>query len=299
MAGKKRTDNKGRILKTGEMQRSEDNRYLYRYVDLTGKKRTIYAVTLQELREKEKQIERDLQDGIDSNKGNLTLNQLFGIYMETKSDLRESTRCNYIAVWKNAIKDSALGNMKISQIKQFHIRRFYSELVGKGLAANTIKVYHNLISPALELAVNSDIIRKNPARDCQKGIGGTKIERESMTITEQEKLLNHIKASSQYSVYYPMIVFALSTGLRVGELSGLRWADVDLKESVVHIRQQLIYKNLGDGCRFHIQALKTDAGKRDIPLIADARKSLIKQKELDFTQIQKKMEDIQENVKIG
>lgn len=189
--------------------------------------------------------------------------------------------------------------MKISQIKQFHIRRFYSELVGKGLAANTIKVYHNLISPALELAVNSDIIRKNPARDCQKGIGGTKIERESMTITEQEKLLNHIKASSQYSVYYPMIVFALSTGLRVGELSGLRWADVDLKESVVHIRQQLIYKNLGDGCRFHIQALKTDAGKRDIPLIADARKSLIKQKELDFTQIQKKMEDIQENVKIG
>lgn len=42
MAGKKRTDNKGRILKTGEMQRSEDNRYLYRYVDLTGKKRTIY-----------------------------------------------------------------------------------------------------------------------------------------------------------------------------------------------------------------------------------------------------------------
>lgn len=282
MAGKKRTDNKGRILKTGEMQRSEDNRYLYRYVDLTGKKRTIYAVTLQELREKEKQIERDLQDGIDSNKGNLTLNQLFGIYMETKSDLRESTRCNYIAVWKNAIKDSALGNMKISQIKQFHIRRFYSELVGKGLAANTIKVYHNLISPALELAVNSDIIRKNPARDCQKGIGGTKIERESMTITEQEKLLNHIKASSQYSVYYPMIVFALSTGLRVGELSGLRWADVDLKESVVHIRQQLIYKNLGDGCRFHIQALKTDAGKRDIPLIADARKSLIKQKELYF-----------------
>ena len=217
MAGKKRTDNKGRILKTGEMQRSEDNRYLYRYVDLTGKKRTIYAVTLQELREKEKQIERDLQDGIDSNKGNLTLNQLFGIYMETKSDLRESTRCNYIAVWKNAIKDSALGNMKISQIKQFHIRRFYSELVGKGLAANTIKVYHNLISPALELAVNSDIIRKNPARDCQKGIGGTKIERETMTITEQAKLLNHIKASSQYSVYYPMIVFALSTGLRVGE----------------------------------------------------------------------------------
>lgn len=282
MAGKRRTDNKGRILRTGEMQRTEDSRYLYRYTDLSGKKRTVYAVTLVELREKEKQIERDLQDGIDSSKGDMTLNQLFQIYMETKSDLRESTRYNYLAVWKNAIEDTVLGNMKITQIKQLHIRKFYSELVERGLAANTIKLYHNLINPALELAVDSDIIRKNPAKDCKKGIGGTKKERESMTISEQERMLDFIKNSSKYSVYYPMIVFALSTGLRVGELTGLRWADVDMKENVVHIRQQLIYKNLGDGCKFHIQDLKTDAGRRDIPLTASARKSLIRQKEVEL-----------------
>lgn len=57
MAGKKRTDNKGRILRNGEMQRAEDNRYLYRYVDLSGKKRTVYALTLAELREKAKRRE--------------------------------------------------------------------------------------------------------------------------------------------------------------------------------------------------------------------------------------------------
>ena len=51
MAGQKRTDNKGRILKTGEIQRSEDNRYVYRYTDLTGKRKTVYAVSLPELRE--------------------------------------------------------------------------------------------------------------------------------------------------------------------------------------------------------------------------------------------------------
>ncbi len=280
MAGKKRTDNKGRVLRTGEMQRAEDNRYLYRYTDLSGRKRTVYAVTLAELREKEKQIERDLQDGIDSSKSNLTLNQLFQIYMETKSDLRESTRHNYLAVWKNAIEGTALGNMKITQIKQIHIRRFYSELAGKGLAANTIKLYHNLINPALELAVDSDIIRKNPAKDCKKGIGGTKKERESMTISEQERMLEFIKSSNKYSIYYPMIIFALLTGLRVGELTGLRWADVDMKENVIHIRRQLIYKNFGDGCKFHIQDLKTDAGRRDIPLTENVRKSLIRQKEI-------------------
>lgn len=280
MAGKKRTDNKGRILKTGEMQRAEDNRYLFRYVDVSGKRRTIYAVTLAELREKEKQIKRDIWDGIDSSKGDMTLNQLFQIYMETKSDLRESTRYNYISRWERSIADTPLGNMKVSQIKQFHIRRFYSELVNKGLAANTIKYYHSLIRPTLEMAVDSDIIRKNPAKGCKKWIGGTKKEREAMTISEQERMLDFVKNSNGYSVYYPMIVFALSTGLRVGELTGLRWTDVDIKEKVVHIRQQLIYKNLGDGCKFHIQDLKTEAGRRDIPLTENMRKSLIKQKEL-------------------
>ena len=53
-----------------------------------------------------------------------------------------------------------------------------------------------------------------------------------------------------------------------------------MKENVVHIRQQLIYKNLGDGCKFHIQDLKTEAGRRDIPLTENARRSLIRQKEL-------------------
>lgn len=282
MAAKKRTDNRGRILRNGELQRKEDNRYLYRYTDLSGKKRTVYALTLVELREKEKQIERDLQDGIDSSKGDMTLNQLFYTYMETKSDLRESTRCNYLSVWKNAIENTDLGKMKIAKIKQFHIRAFYSGLVKDGYAANTIKLYHNLIYPALELAVESDIIRKNPAKDCKKGIGGTKKERTAMTIEEQGKMLDFVKESSRYNVYYPMLIFALSTALRVGELTGLRWSDVDLKQNVIHVRQQLIYKNLGNGCQFHIQPLKTEAGRRDIPLTAAARKSLIKQRELSM-----------------
>lgn len=239
MAGKKRTDNKGRILRTGEMQRSEDNRYLYRYTDLQGKKRTVYALTLLELRKKEKEISRDLQDRIDTDKAEMTLNQLFQMYMETKSDLRDSTRCNYISVWNNNIKDSLLGNMEIGQIKQFHVRVFYTELMRRGLAANTIKLCHSLIFPALEMAVDSDIIRKNPAKDCKKGIFGTKKKRRALSITEQEEFLSFIKDSNIYKVYYPLIVFALCTGLRVGELTGLRWADVDLKENVIHIRQQL------------------------------------------------------------
>lgn len=282
MAGKKRVDNKGRVLRNGEMQRKQDGRYLYRYVDLSGTKRTVYALTLVELREKEKQIEHDLQDGIDTSKGDMTLNQLFYTYMETKSSLRESTRHTYMAVWKNDIERTDLGNMKISQIKQFHIRAFYSGLVKRGYAANTIQLMHNLIYPTLELAVDSDIIRKNPAKRCQRGIDGVKKERTSLTAEEQAQLLDFVRENNRYNIHYPMLVFALSTGLRVGELTGLRWADVDLKQNVVHIRQQLQYLNFGSGCKFYMMPLKTEAGRRDIPLTEIARKALVMQKELSM-----------------
>lgn len=280
MARKKRTDNKGYVLRVGEYQ-DKSGRYSFKYTQ-NGKRCTVYGLTLKELREKEKQIEKDLEDGIDNSRRNITLNQLFQEYLELKTDLRESTRCNYLASWNNAIRDSDIGKTKVSEIDQIRIRKFYAGLVKQGLAASTIKFYHSLICPALELAVDSNMIRKNPAKDARKGIGGTKREKTSITISQQEKLLDFVKNNSQYCVYHPLMIFALSTALRVGELTGLRWSDVDLKENIIHIRQQLIYRNLGDGCWFHVQDLKTEAGRRDIPLTASARKSLIKQKELSL-----------------
>lgn len=278
MARKKRTDNKGYVLRVGEYQ-DRSGRYSFKYTQ-KGKRYTVYGLTLKELREKEKQIEKDLEDGIDNSRRNITLNQLFQEYLELKTDLKESTRCNYLATWNNAIRDSDMGKMKVSEIDQIRIRKFYTGLVKQGLAANTIKFYHSLISPVLELAVDSNIIRKNPAKDARKGIGGTKKEKSSITVSQQERLLDFVKNNIQYCIYHPLMIFALSTALRVGELTGLRWSDVDLKENIIHIRQQLIYRNLGDGCRFHVQDLKTEAGRRDIPLTASARKSLMKQKEL-------------------
>lgn len=279
MARRKRVDNKGRVLRVGESQ-DKSGRYCFKYTDTHKKRHAVYALTLQELRKKKEQIDKDRADGIDNSRGNITLNQLFWEYLDLKTDLRESTRHNYLSTWNNAIRDSDIGKMKISQISQSHIRKFYTDLVRKGLSANTVKFYHSLICPALELAVDSDMIRKNPAKNARKGTGGTKKEKTSITRAQQEKLLNFMENNTQYCVYHPFIVFALSTALRVGELTGLRWSDVDLKENIIHVRQQLIYKNFGDGCRFHVQELKTEAGQRDIPLTASARKSLIKQKEL-------------------
>ena len=114
MARKKRTDNRGRVLRTGESQ-NKDGRYCFKWTDGTGKRNTTYSVNLAELREKEKQIQRDIEDGINASSANMTLDQLFAIYMESKSNIRESTRIAYNIHWNANIKASLLSDMKISQ----------------------------------------------------------------------------------------------------------------------------------------------------------------------------------------
>ena len=81
-----------------------------------------YALSLVELRGKEKEIERDLTDGIDTRGGDMTLNQLFELFMKTKASIRESTRCNYENFWTISIRPSVIGEMKICQIKQIHLK---------------------------------------------------------------------------------------------------------------------------------------------------------------------------------
>ena len=282
MARAKRVDNKGRVLRVGESQ-NKDGRYCYKWTDSNGKRSTVYALTLAELRKKEEQIKRDQMDGIYTKGGNLTLNEFFRLFMSTKKNIRDSTRCNYKSYWKNAIAPSALGIMKISEIKQIHVKRLYADLLEKGYSPGTIRAYHIILSECLQAAVDSDMIRKNPAKGSRKGIDKEVSRKRALTIEEQEIMLEFTRKSNSYKIHYPLIVFALSTGLRVGELGGLLWDDIDLEKNMIHVRRQLVYRNLdGTGCKFHIQPLKTEAGERDIPLTKTAKKALMKQREYDL-----------------
>lgn len=275
----KRKDNKGRILKTGESQRKSDGRYQFRYNDRNGKRKMVYALTLQELREKEKYITRDLDDNIDIEKSQMTLNELFQMYMETKTNLKDTTRLNYTNMWKHNITNSWIGNKRIHDIKKIDIKKLYSEFNKRGLSGNTIKYLDTIISASLQLAVDSDIIRKNPTKNCAKEYLGDEKERYSLTIEQQKNFLDFILHSRIYNVYYPMIVYMLGTGCRVSEMAGLSWSkSVELKKKIIHIDHQLIYKNIDGKTKFHIISPKTDAGKRNIPMTDAVYHALLEQK---------------------
>lgn len=277
-----RKDHKGRKLREGESWRS-DGRYSYRYTDIrTGKRLTVYAQDLPELREKEKQIVKDMEDNIltDGAIKKMTLNTLFIRYMSTR-ELAESTRTNYINTWNNRVKDE-IGNIKVVQMLPSHVKAYYAKLSKAGYAYSTIKFIHNMLYPALEMAVDDDIIRKNPAKGSISDYGRPAEERVALTISQQEKLLAFVQKHNVYNAYYPMLTIMIGTGVRCGELIGLTWKDVDTKARTVCIDHQLIYKNLGDGCRFHISAPKTDSGIRTIPMTQDVLRAFEEQRKINF-----------------
>ena len=88
--GERRKDNNRRVLKEGEGQR-KDGTYDYRWRTPDGKRHSIYARTLEELRKKEDAILRDKSDGIRTDAGNVTLNDVYELWVTQKKGLKDNT----------------------------------------------------------------------------------------------------------------------------------------------------------------------------------------------------------------
>lgn len=149
----KRKDSKGRILRDGESQ-MKDGRYRYQYMDSKGKRCVVYGWKLVgtdrtpagkrdgiSLREKIKQINRDVEDGIKTAANSkVTLNNMFDLYMAGKYELKESTRSNYLYMYENYVSDE-IGRKKVASIKYSDIKAFYNSLIReKGFKPNSMEI---------------------------------------------------------------------------------------------------------------------------------------------------------------
>jgi integrase len=277
-----RKDSRGRNLKAGERQR-DDGRYEYRYLDpMSGKRNSIYNENLADLRAMVADIQRKIDEGIqtDAQAKNLDVNGLFNRYMEVR-EVEPQTKANYRGLWKRHV-EGCIGNMKVINVKQSHIKILYAGMSKDGYAHSTIKLVHSLLYPSFEMAVDDDIIRKNPCRNALANYGAAARERAALSREDQKRFMEFVKTSNVYGVYYPMFTVMIGTACRCGEIVGLTWGDVDMKAKDLTIDHQLIYKNLGDGCKLHVVEPKTDAGIRNIPLTKAVTEAFTEQKKYQF-----------------
>ena len=268
---KVRKDNKGRNLRPGETQRS-DGSYMFVYM-LGKKKKYIYDSDLAALRAKEKQLTKDADDGIRTQEAmKITLNDMFKVLMDTKLQLKASTRANYEYLWSSYIKDEPFANTPLPNIRKSDILTFYTKLLKKGFAINSLESINNLVHPALELAVDDDYIRKNPSKGVYRslkaeGSGKPAKTRIALTKEQQKNFLRFTSKSPMYSHWLPVMVVLLGTGLRVGECTGLTKNDVDLENNTISVNHNLIYRVIDGKAGFHITTPKTASGTRTIPIL--------------------------------
>lgn len=162
-----RKDGKGRVLRKGEHYRKTDGRHSYIYTDPLGKQRTVNANSLTTLRQKEESLIRDQMDGLNVHvAGNADVNFLFDRYISTKSELRSTTKSNYLYIWNHFIRDT-FGKKKIKDVKYSDVLYFYTELItNQNLQINTLENINTVLRPSFQLAVRDDINKKEPCGWC-------------------------------------------------------------------------------------------------------------------------------------
>lgn len=264
----KRRDNKGRILKTGESQR-KDLTYQYRYKDNDGKRRTVYSPTLHGLREKEKDIQNLLELGLIHSKGSVKVYDLITDSIASRRKIRESTRAQYQCMISN-IKDDPFCTLPIKDVKTPTAKQWLVRLADQGYARSTIKVYKSIMRSAFQEACENDYIIKNPFAFTLDFLENDESKREALTLEQQTAFLRFLQADSRARRIYNITIILLETGLRISELFGLTFRDVDLVNNSLTVDHQLIRDK---ETSFKITPPKSASGIRTIPLTVKAKEA--------------------------
>ena len=289
MAGKgqKRKDKDRIVLKAGESQRPNGT-YDYRWTGRDGKRHAVYAKTLEELREKEAQIENDRFDGIKAEARYVTLNEMFTLWCQVKRGLKNNTFENYKYMY-NIFVWPTFGKSRISTLKKSDVKRFYNQLVDdRQIKASTMENIHTVLHQVLQMAVDDNYIRSNPSDGVLKELKQSHVfkteKRRGLTKPEQELLLDYLKNHQIYNHWYPIFAVMVGTGLRVGEVASLRWCDIDLEEEIIDINHTLVYYDHRDpsskqGCYFNVHTPKTENSKRQVPMLGFVKEAFLMERE--------------------
>ena len=269
MSGKKNGNNEGSI------RQRPDGTWEGRYVDLAGRRHSVYGKTRAEVAGKLRQCLQQLEDGTFVEPDRTTfgqwLDRWFTVYAEPR--LRDKTAAVHYDNIKNHIKP-ALGRIGLQKLRTDQIQAFVNGL-SETLSTGTVLKVCEPLKQALKQAYQNKLILSNPADFVQMPKGEHK-EIQFLSLEEQTALLSNLPDSTCGNA----IRFIMGTGLRASELCGLRWEDIT--DDSFSIRRSAQYApDMGSekhAAKLSVNPPKTKAGRREIPLLPDAKAVLEEQR---------------------
>lgn len=217
----KRRDSKNRILRNGESQR-KDGRYAYKYIDDNGQTCFLYSWKLEKtdklpagkredlsLREKVKLLQKDLDDDIVPRGGEMTVYQLTKKYLSQKTGVKHNTEANYNFVL-NIIKKEKFGSYRIDKVKLSDAKAWLIKLQKDDRGYSSIHSIRGVVRPAFQMAVDDDLIRKNPFEFMLATVVvNDSVTREAITRKQEREFLEFVKNDRHFSKYYELHLYSV------------------------------------------------------------------------------------------
>lgn len=200
-----------------------------------------------------------------------TVEEFIGEWLQNKqSSVRKSTYRSYEWLARKHIYPH-IGHIRLAKLTPLHLQRMYSDLQkgDKPLSKRSVLHVHLVLQEALDRAVKWNMVIRNVA----KAVEPPRPPKKQFSTWSKEEIIRFLEASKD-DRYYIAFLLAIMTGMRKGEILGLRWRDIDFQTNVLSVRQTLSYT--GKGSEF--QAPKTDHGRRAIVLPSQVIEELRKHK---------------------
>lgn len=280
-------------LQAGESIRP-DGRLVWRptkaQYDGPERPKAIYANDLLELREKEAEALKALHSAVSNRDSKITVNGMYQKWIKVKAGIRDNTKSNYRYMYEHFIEPSVLGRTMVSKVGKSDILAFYNKLVDDGtMGVSTLDTLQNLLVQIFSLAMDDRIIPNNPAQGALKQFkramndGNRKgMPRKALTVAEQWIFLDFLEHYEQNEEWRILFTVLLGTGLRISELCGLTWRNIDFENDLITIDHDLIYfdkRSENVKCILEVHEPKTEAGNRILPILPFVKEALLMEKD--------------------
>lgn len=248
----------------------KDGRYIGRFKYL-GDTYTVYGKTVQETQEKMEDLKYETKHGLYEKETNITVNAWFKTWIEQykESTVKKGTIRTYTTYYDNYIRNK-LGKLRLKDVRPEHIQKLYNDMNKQGLNRNTIEIVSIVLGGMYKQAYKNELISKNPVPLATLPKDTAYKERRVLS-GEEQKIFLEYAANSQYA---PIFEFALSTGMRGGEIKALTWDNVSFSKGIIAVRHTLIKS----GKEYILDTPKTSSSYRDIPMMENVRILLKHQK---------------------
>jgi integrase len=229
----------------GSIFQRKDGLWVARLVQSNGKPKSLYAKTRKEAGEKLREAQKSLDDGLSLDTGRQTVAQYLDKWLSAsvKPSVKTKTYQGYESLCRTAVVPR-IGRKQLAKLTTLDLQALYTELTDSGLSPRTVQHVHRVLHRAFVQAMRWHLIPRNPCDGAQK----PRVPRVEMTVWTPPEADAFLIATREHRLH-ALYVVALTTGMRQGELLGLKWADIDWTAGTLAVHRCLQWQR-GNGLVF-------------------------------------------------